>query len=583
MRKYYIGLSVTYHDSALAVIDDQGEVLFAEATERCLQNKRALNCPPDQLFHVPELLAQFCPDADEFVISINWLKKRPFYESVMSGLSILSAPGLLKTGIKKLRSPLPNFQLHHMMACQRNSIAGAGLNLVRTIREKYPECRITFADYDHHLTHAATACYSSPFEEAACAVIDSWGERGAMAFYRYKNRRLERLYEAKGHGTASLGVYYMKITELCGFDWLKGEEWKVMGLAPYGKLNQELYDLLCSTVSVLGFDCRHSSSQLFDKLARLDRYQRGRQDPIEQAADIAYTGQYFFAETVSRLLSHLYEVTRCDNLALAGGCALNSSHNGNITRLTPFRRLHVPSAPADDGCALGAAWLSYHAERSEGCPPPKLLTPYTGAAIEDEAVARLVRYNRSLHIEHLPGRVCEQTAALLAQGKLVGWIQGRAEFGPRALGNRSILADPRSAATQDLINEKIKFRETFRPFAPSILHEFGARYFENYQESPYMDKTLKIRPEMQARIAAVCHVDGTGRLQTVKEEWNPRFYRLLNHFHRLTDVPVLLNTSFNVMGKPLVHALEDAIAVFLTTGLDVLVINDYLISKVRDD
>lgn len=580
MRKYHIGLSVTYHDSALAVIDDQGEVLFAEATERYLQNKRALNCEPDQLFRVPELLARFCPDAGEFVIAINWRKKRPFYESAMSGLSFLSAPGLLKDGIKRLRSPLPNYQIHHMMACQRNSIAGAGLNLARTIREKYPDCRITFADYDHHLTHAATACYGSPFEEAACAVIDSWGERGAMAFYRYKNRRLERLYEAKGPGTASLGLYYMKITELCGFDWLKGEEWKVMGLAPYGQLNPEFYDLLRATVSVRGFDCRYVSSRLFD---RLDRYRRDRQDPIERTADIAYTGQYFFAETVSRLLCHLHEVTGSENLALAGGCALNSSHNGNITRLTPFRRLHVPSAPADDGCALGAAWLSYHAGHPERSHRPKLLTPYTGSAIDEETIARLVKFNRSLPVEHLPDSICERTASLLARGKLVGWIQGRAEFGPRALGNRSILADPRSAETQDLINEQIKFRETFRPFAPSILHEFGSRYFEHYQESPYMDKTLKIRPEMQERIAAVCHVDGTGRLQTVKEEWNPRFYRLLKHFHRLTDVPVLLNTSFNVMGKPLVHTLEDALAVFLTTGLDALVINDYLIGKVRDD
>ncbi|MGZ8096764.1 MAG: carbamoyltransferase family protein [Methylosarcina sp.] len=583
MKKYYIGLSVTYHDSALAIIDNQGEVLFAEATERYLQNKRALNCEPDQLFRIPELLAQFCPDAGELVIAINWLKKRPFYESAVAKLSVLSAPGLLKTGIRRLRSTLPNYQLHHMMACQRNSIVSAGLNLVRMIREKYPDCHISFADYDHHSTHAATACYSSPFDEAACAVIDSYGERGALAFYRYQDQRLECLYEAKGPGTASLGLYYMKITELCGFDWLKGEEWKVMGLAPYGKLNEEFYDLLCSTISIQGFDCRHSSPQLFDKFDRLNLFKRSRQDPIEKAADIAHTGQHFFAETTSRLLRHLYEVTGCDNLALAGGCALNSSHNGNITRLTPFRRLHVPSAPADDGCALGAAWLSFHADHPERRRQPKLLTPYTGTRIDGEAVARLIKYNRSLHIEHLPDRISEQTASLLSQGKLVGCIHGRADCGPRALGNRSILADPRSATTQDLINEKIKFRETFRPFAPSILHEFGSQYFENYQESPYMDKTLKIREEMRDRIAAVCHVDGTGRLQTVKEEWNPRFYQLLNLFYRLTDIPILLNTSFNVMGKPLVHTLEDAIAVFLTTGLDVLVINDYLISKVRDD
>ncbi|MGR9085738.1 MAG: carbamoyltransferase family protein [Gammaproteobacteria bacterium] len=583
MRKYYIGLSVTYHDSALAIIDDQGEVLFAEGTERYLQNKRALNCEPDQLLRVPELLARYCRDAGEFVIAINWLRKRPLYESAVSKLSVLSAPGLLKTGIRRLRAPLSNYQLHHMMACQRNSIVGGGLSLVRIIQERYPDCRLSFADYDHHLTHAATACYSSPYADAACAVIDSYGERGAMAFYRYQNQNLHCLYETKGPGTASLGLYYMKITELCGFDWLKGEEWKVMGLASYGKLNAELYDLLRSTLTINGFDCRYSSERLFDKIDRLNRFRRSPEEPIERAADVAYTGQLFFAETVSRLLRHLHEITRCDNLALAGGCALNSSFNGRITEQTPFKQVHVPSAPADDGCALGAAWLSYHADHPERRRAAKRLTPYTGSDIDDEAMARFIRYNRSLAIEHLPDTVCESAAALLAKGKLVGWIQGRAEFGPRALGNRSILADPRAAETQDLINEKIKFRESFRPFAPSILHEFGPDYFENYQESPYMDKTLKIKNAMRSRIAAACHVDGTGRLQTVKQTWNPRFYRLLSQFYRLTGVPVLLNTSFNVMGKPLAHSLEDALAVFLTTGLDILVVNDYLISKVREE
>jgi carbamoyltransferase len=183
----------------------------------------------------------------------------------------------------------------------------------------------------------------------------------------------------------------------------------------------------------------------------------------------------------------------------------------------------------------------------------------------------------------LPDSIITETANLLADGKLVGWVQGRAEYGPRALGNRSILADPREVKMQDTINERVKFREMFRPFAPSILHEYAEDYFENYQESPFMDKTLLIRKDKKKKIAAVCHVDGTGRLQTVKKEWNPRFYGLIECFFRLTGVPVLLNTSFNVMGKPLIHGLEDALAVFMTTGLDVLVVNDYLITKPHDE
>ncbi len=583
MATYYLGLSVTYHDSALAIVSDDGEVLFAEATERPLQNKRALNCEPDQLLHLPGLLGQYCPNPNNIVIATNWRKKRPLYENIVNRLGILSAPGLIKTGIKKLHSPLPNYQIHHMMACQHSSIGRAGLNLVRIIREYYPKCSVTFKDYDHHLTHASIASYGSPFEEAACAVIDSYGENGSMAFYRYHKQKLEPLHEAKGLSKASLGLYYMKITELCGFDWLKGEEWKVMGLAAYGKLDPKLYGLLSSVIDVNGFDCTHPKDNFFKKFAKLDQFKRPPGSPPQEMADVAYTGQVFFADMVSKLLSHLYKVTKCENLTLAGGCALNSSFNGQITQRTPFTQVHIPSAPADDGCALGAAWLAYHENNPQGLKQPNLQTPYNGSLVDIGPLERLVRFNRSLTIQHLPHSICEDTARLLSIGKLVGWVQGRAEFGPRALGNRSILADPRYASTQDLINEKIKFREMFRPFAPSILHEYADEYFEDYQESPYMDKTLQIRKSMQNKIAAVCHVDGTGRLQTVKKKWNPRFYELIHRFYQLTEVPVLLNTSFNIMGKPLIHSLEDALAVFMTTGLDVLVVNDYLITKPRNE
>jgi carbamoyltransferase len=579
MKKYYIGLSITYHDPALAIIDEQGEVLFAEATERYMQNKRALNCEADSLLRVKELLDQYCPSPDEFVVAINWRKRRPLYENIIAALGCLTAPGLMKTGIKKLRSPLPNYQLHYMIACQRNNIVSAGINLARIMGEYYPDCSISFVDYHHHLTHAATACYSSPFSESACAVIDSFGENGAMAFYHFKDQKLNCLYESRG--TGSIGFYYMKITELCGFDWLKGEEWKVMGLAPYGKLDQELYALLKKTISVQGFVCQHRSKKLFSSIAVLDRIKRHDPDPIEEAADCAFTGQYFFAELMTELLQHLQNVTGCKNLALGGGCALNSAFNGQIKNRTSFEHVFIPSAPADDGTALGAAWLALHDDQpgltfsveNQWC------SPYLGSIITDQQMKLLILYNRVLDIRYLPESICEITAELLAKGQLIGWIQGRAEFGPRALGNRSILADPRQAGTKDEINQKIKFRESFRPFAPSVLHEYADEYFENYHESPYMDKTLSIRSAMQEKVAAVCHIDGTGRLQTVKQHWNPQFYKLISHFYQQTQVPMLLNTSFNVMGKPLVHSLEDAISVFLTTGLDALVVNDYLICK----
>ena len=581
MPVYFFGLSVTYHDSAIAILDEAGEVLFAEATERPLQNKRALNCEPDQLFYLPELLERYCPNPEKIIIATNWLKRRPLYENIVKSLGVLSAPGLFKIGLKKLHSPLPSYQLHHMMACQRGSIERAGLNLARLVREYYPACKVEFKDYDHHLTHAALACYGSPFDEAACAVIDSYGEHGAMAFYRYRHRKIEKLHEAKGLGKASLGLYYMKITELCGFDWLKGEEWKVMGLAAYGKLNEELYKLLNSIINVEGFDCLHPGKNFFSQLGKLEKFRKQPETPFEEWAAVAYTGQRFFADKLSELLGHLQKSTQSQNLTLAGGCALNSAFNGQISQRTGFKEVYIPPAPADDGCALGAAWLAYHEAGSGRLKKSKTLNPYTGSVIQQEAVGRLIKFNRDLIIEQFPGTICQITSKLLAEGKLVGWVQGRAEYGPRALGNRSILADPRSKAMQDTINEKVKFREMFRPFAPSVLAEFAGDYFEHYQESPYMDKTLVINKALKDKIPAVCHVDGTGRLQTVKKEWNPLFYCLLEQFYQLTQVPVLLNTSFNVMGKPLVHSLEDALSVFMTTGLDILVINDYLISKTR--
>jgi carbamoyltransferase len=196
-----------------------------------------------------------------------------------------------------------------------------------------------------------------------------------------------------------------------------------------------------------------------------------------------------------------------------------------------------------------------------------------------EALVNLRKFSRIPRLEVVGDAIAKRAAELLAQGKIVGWVQGRAEFGPRALGNRSILADPRHADIKDKINALIKFREEFRPFAPSILHEHGEEYFFHYQESPYMERTLIFREEIRDKVPAVVHVDGTGRLQTVREEWNPRYYRLIKEFFELTGIPIILNTSYNIMGKPIIHSVEDAISVFYTTGLDALAIEDVLIEK----
>jgi carbamoyltransferase len=576
-KTYYIGLGATYHDPALALLDAEGRVLHAEAAERPLQSKRALNHPPDDLRSLPKLLREHCADAEAFVVAGNWRERRPWYEHLAAALGWLTPRGILDYRGRQLTACVETWELNHMQACQRHALRRSGIGLARALRRDFPGLPVAFRHYDHHLTHAALACYGSPYLDAACAVIDSYGERGSMAFYQYRDGALVLRHEARG--PESLGFYYMKLTELCGFEWMGGEEWKTMGLASYGRVDEEVLGWLRGMMRVEGLRLVQDRSTFFGLLQRLESRRRGKHLPPEAAADLAHTGQRFFAETVQQLLGNLHGLGLSDNLALGGGCALNSAGNGRILAETPFRSLYVPSAPADDGTALGAAWLAFREDHPQGMAEPRPLTPYLGSRIPDEAVERYARYS-GLPVAYLPGgAVVAKAAEWLAAGKILGWAQGRAEFGPRALGNRSILADPRGPDLGDRINREVKFRERFRPYAPAILDRHGPDYFEDYQASPYMERTLAFKPEARGRVPAVVHVDGTGRLQTVREDWNPRFHALLSEFHRLSGVPVLLNTSFNVMGKPIVHGMEDAMAVFLGSGLDGLVVGDYLFAK----
>lgn len=577
-QTYYIGLCTTYHDPALALMDEAGHILFAEATERFLQYKRALNAEPDNLHLLPELLRRHCSDAATFVVAGNWLDSRPYYERLAAALGWLSPRGVLGPVPRPLVAPVPTFQLHHMMASQRQAIRRRNLNLARVLRSEFPHAQVRFQNYDHHLTHAALACYASPYSRAVCAVIDSYGENGGLAYYAYRDGRITPLFASRG--AQSLGFYYMMLTELCGFDWMSGEEWKVMGLAAYGTPDDHLMSLFRTLLTVDGLDLIRPNAQTHTRcLEELQRYRRDARSEPESAAHLAASGQQFFVETLNRLLTHLHQRVPEDALVLAGGCALNSSANGQIVANTPFQSLFVPPAPADDGTALGAAFLAWHNDHPGQPGVSTHFNPYLGHTLSAASIDRLVRYSGLPVTHHPEGQITEVAAKRLAEGQILGWVQGRAELGPRALGNRSILADPRSTELGDKINREVKFRERFRPYAPAILHEWGSEYFEQYQESPYMERTLKFRSAVKGRVPSVVHVDGTGRVQTVKPEWNPLFHRLLADFHQRSEVPVLLNTSFNVMGKPIIHSVEESVAVFLTSGLDALVLGDFLFSK----
>jgi len=351
-----------------------------------------------------------------------------------------------------------------------------------------------------------------------------------------------------------------------------------MGLAPYGKVDPNLYDLLRPLVQVDGLELCSAS----DEARRIGELLRRRRpvgsSPLE-AADLARTGQQVFCEVSAELLNHFHALGLSDNLVLGGGCALNSAWNGQILGATPFKELFVPSAPADDGNAAGAAWLAFQEDNPDAAVGGRLHSPYLGSKMSRKGLERLVEFSGLSPKRLAADEIAPTTAKLLAKGAIVGWVQGRAEFGPRALGNRSILADPRKADIKDRLNAQVKYREEFRPFAPAVLEQHGHEFFAEYQPSPYMERALPFLADAKDRVPGVVHVDGTGRLQTVTSEFNPRYHDVIACFGQITGVPVVLNTSFNVMGKPIIHSVEDAIAVFQTSGLDALVIEDLLFVK----
>lgn len=580
--RVYVGLAATLHDPAIALVASDGNPIFAEGAERPLQSKRAFNCPPDDLRRAPQLLREHGLERAEIVAAVSWS------DGFLSGLDAWASrqrdlPLRLQGAVGRfVQWPLP-----HAIGLSiglRNSISLAGLNLWASTGVAGP---VSIRRFDHHLTHAANAACTSPFDECTVAVVDGYGENGSVATYRYEQGKLQRLDfdPAGGGGLAvekeSLGLFYSRLCALCGFDPLAGEEWKVMGLAACGRPDPKLCELL-SVIRVNGLQLERACDA--EQLAsRLDSAWKiaceAGDDPLARA-DVAASGQHIFEQTMSELLCNLHERSPSPNLALAGGCALNSTFNGKLLDLTPFEDLHVPSAPADDGNALGAAFVACMQDGVEFAASDPRADPYLGSLLDADAVDRLERFGGFERLTRAPtAETIRRAAALLADDKIIAWVQGRAEFGPRALGNRSILADPRPADIQDRINQKVKFRETFRPFAPSILDEAGPDYFESYRTSRYMERTLRFRPGMRHLVPGVVHADGTGRLQSVRSEWNPRFHALIEAFRTLTGIPLLLNTSLNIMGKPIVHSLEDCLGVFLTTGIDALVVDDIIVEK----
>lgn len=457
---------------------------------------------------------------------------------------------------------------------------------------------------EHHLAHLASAFNVSPFQDASVVSVDGFGDFASAAWGQGHGDRIDM--EDKIYFPHSLGIFYMAVTQHIGFpNW--GDEYKVMGLAPYGEpryLPEMRKLVLLQSDGTYKLDLkyfRHHKEKTEDDMDTGEPHvgalftpameellgpRRAKDEQLEQRhKDLARSAQAMYEEAFFHLLNKIYDRHRMDSLALAGGCAMNSVANGKIYRNTPFKKVYIQSAAGDAGGAIGAAF-ALESQLGAGHPRFRMDHAYFGPEFGNDYISQLIQTeqvalnNASCSVRHMTDELAllRETAQAISEGLVIGWFQGRMEWGPRALGNRSILGDPRRADMKEILNIKIKRRESFRPFAPSVLREAVPEWFEQEDDVPFMMQVYPIRPEKRKEIPAVTHVDGSGRLQTVHQSANPRYYKLIGEFNKLTGVPMLLNTSFNE-NEPVVCKPEEALNCFLRTKMDVLVMGDWIVRR----
>lgn len=478
-------------------------------------------------------------------------------------------------------------------------------NVGEELAKAFPGQRFsgTVHSVEHHMAHLASAFLVSPFDEAVVVSVDGFGDFASAAWGVGKGSRIsvdERVYFPH-----SLGVFYQALTQYLGFPNY-GDEYKVMGLAPYGspkylaemrnivqlredgsfRLNLEYFQHHKNKIVYEWENGEPRVGELFtDALGKLLGPARAKGEELTQYhKDIARSIQAMYEEAFFLLLNKLHARHGVDRLALAGGCAMNSVANGKIYRNTPFKKVYIQSAAGDAGGAIGAAYDVWHKQESKRSFV--MDHAYWGPSYDADEISGLIENNREKLLAQEcrwelisdEDALCKRTSGEIAEGKVIGWFQNRMEWGPRALGNRSILGDPRRADMKDILNLKIKRRESFRPFAPSILREFVPEWFETDDDVPFMMQVYQIREDKRPLIPAVTHVDGSGRLQTVNSETNQRYFRLIEAFREKTGVPLVLNTSFNE-NEPVVCRPEEALDCFLRTRMDVLVLGDWFVTR----
>jgi carbamoyltransferase len=557
-----ISLGLNYsemHDSSACIARD-GEVLFAIAEERLSRQKH------DARF--PELAIRAC---------LDFAGVQPQQlDHVCFGWP--PATAALKHDLKCMATgSVPRDYVDLVSTLRRNLSFTRQQNGEKPFRARFPATKATFRFIDHHLAHAISAYAFSGLDDAAVLVLDGRGAWEATSLWHGRDGRLEHIWTIPWPN--SLGLFYAQFTHYLGFQPYS-DEWKVMGLAPYGEPGIDLRDFIIpddnpyqvSARRLLGQD----SSPIAGIVSRLGPPRVPESQIDTRHKNLAFAVQQSCEDAMLALARSAVEKTGCRNLCLAGGVALNSKANGKIAASGLVDHVFVQPAASDDGVCLGAV-LAPYMDNGGKLPSHKMRHAYLGSASSDEEIEKALQTYKLRAT-----RVADPAAAaaqMLASGKILGWFQGRMEFGPRALGARSILADPRDPEMNAKVNNAVKFREWWRPFAPSMLAEVADEYIESATDSPFMILTAQVRPEKRTVIPSVTHVDGSARPQTVERDVNPLYWRLIREFGDRTGVPVVMNTSFNLRGEPIVCTPTDGIRTFFSSGMDALVIGSFVVEK----
>lgn len=554
---YILGISCFMSDAAASLIKD-GELVCAAEEERFTRNKHDGNFPANAIdFCLKEAGITY---KDLNYVGFYFKPWHQFHKRLFQVARYL--PGSLAIGKGQGGVWFKMLDIKKYVRSHFN------------IKGRFP---FKFVFVEHHLAHAASSFFVSPFEEAAILTMDESGEYTSILFSRGIGNKIKKLHYI-GH-PHSVGSLYKYVTNYLGFPRI-GQEGKVMGLAPYGRPGINL-DVLVSRMSGDTFRLNMKYFTYYQGVSKrfIEEFGPPRQPdaPMEKRhEDIAYALQDLTERIGLGFAGHLNKVTGSKNICLGGGVALNCVMNGKILAESPFKNVYVQPAASDAGGAIGAAFYIYNHilgnKRGDIMRHTFFGKGYTEAEIKSFLDSKGVKY------EYRPD-IAKVTAQLIADGKIIGWFNGKMEFGPRALGGRSILADPRRKEMKDILNKKVKHREPFRPFAPSVLKEDAERYFDGVTDSPFMLLTFPVKKEMRDVIPAITHVDNSARVQTVDKDVCPKYYELINEFKKITGVGVILDTSFNVKGEPIVCSPADAYNCYTGTQLDCLVMENFLLSK----